>query len=118
MTDEPEGANGEEPDADFLREMIGYCTQGLIELEVGGLTGSAHAETRRGVKPGAQNADTNDGATLFRFDAATPFRDDETSLGRGSETSSKGVITPLREVPMAWNRRRKEAPESLILWAL
>ena len=27
------------PDADFLREMIGYGAQRLMELEVGGLTG-------------------------------------------------------------------------------
>jgi hypothetical protein len=27
------------PDAGFLREMIGYAAQRLMELEVGGLTG-------------------------------------------------------------------------------
>ena len=32
------------PDADFLREMIGYGAQQLMELEVGGLTGAAHGE--------------------------------------------------------------------------
>jgi putative transposase len=31
-------------DASFLREMIGYGAQRLMELEVGGLTGAAHGE--------------------------------------------------------------------------
>lgn len=32
------------PDADLLREMIGYATQRLMELEVGSLTGAAYGE--------------------------------------------------------------------------
>ena len=32
------------PDASFLREMIGYGAQRLMELEVGGVTGAAHGE--------------------------------------------------------------------------
>jgi len=35
---------GKSADADFLREMIGFASQRMMELEVGALTGAAHGE--------------------------------------------------------------------------
>jgi putative transposase len=47
MTDETmnlQALLGKSADADFLREMIGFAAQRLMELEVGGLTGASYGE--------------------------------------------------------------------------
>lgn len=35
---------GKSAEGDFLRDMIGFAAQRLMELEVGGLTGAAYGE--------------------------------------------------------------------------
>ena len=45
--DQPARAGGEGPDADILREMIGFVADRLMELEVGALTGAGQASVRR-----------------------------------------------------------------------
>jgi transposase-like protein len=42
--DEPEEPDGEDPDADLLREMIGFAAERLMELEVGALIGAGYGE--------------------------------------------------------------------------
>lgn len=54
------------PDADLLREMIGFAAQRLMELEVAGLTGAAYGE-KNAERLAQRNggASTRDTAMLF-----------------------------------------------------
>jgi hypothetical protein len=44
---------GQSADADFLREMIGFAAQRLMDLEVGGLTGAGYGKKSSDRSPSA-----------------------------------------------------------------
>ncbi len=44
MDDEPAHAGKEDPEADILREMIGFAAERPVELEVGAATGAGYGE--------------------------------------------------------------------------
>jgi putative transposase len=60
----------ESPDADLLREMIGFAAQRLMELEVGSLTGATYGEKtpeRLAQRDGYRDWETRAGTVELRI---------------------------------------------------
>ena len=97
MTDEMMSLRGlleKSPDTDFLREMIGFAAQRLMELEVGSLTGAGFGEKspeRLAQRNGYRERDweTRAGTVELRIPKLR-----------------KGVTSPASSSRAAWPRRR------------
>ena len=84
---------GKSADADFLREMIGFAAQRLMELEVGGLTGAAYGEENP--EPLVQRngyRDTTEAAKLQWRKVADQLRPTVPKLAALMDTADEDVL--------------------------
>lgn len=82
------------PDADLLREMIGFAAQRLMELEVEGQTGAAYGEKNPSVWPSATATATGSGRPA-------PARSNF-----GSPSCARAPTSRVSWSRAAWPRRR------------
>jgi hypothetical protein len=93
-------------DASLLREMIGFATQRLMELEVGGMTGAANGERRPDLqvqRSGYRQRDWDASREAGRWPGAMPGRvrpspQPDTPVDNGISSTSAEVTCILRTI--------------------